>query len=920
MTQTLLRGRSAEVDTTLRVLAETATTGRSTVLVVSGEAGLGKTALVERARAQAQRDGFTACVGKAEELDRISPMATLLLALRGGRTPLLSEGDLAAVGPLLDQQLWLVDRIAAPLEERAQQTPILIAVDDVQWADPLTLFALRLLPPRLSSSPIVWLLTARDTPATSTELSQVIPRDLPVHQITLEPLSPTAMRELATDRLGTEPGPRLARLLQGTAGNPFLVTELLEGVLSEEMVEGGDVTESGPGVPTKLRTALRRRLSGPYKDVWSLLQAGSVLGGTFSIDDAAALRRVPVSDLLPSLHGALAEGMLVDTGLHVTFRHDLIREAAYEDLTPTARRVLHRSAAEHLLATGRTPVDAAHHLMAGASAGDRDAANVLRRAAAEVAPQSPTTAVSLITHAYNLLPRRDRLRLEVGQEVVDIFVRARRVQDAIFTADELLRTSPDAETAARIHSRLARPLWDLGLDERLLDRVTEALELDGISPQVRALLLAQRALALSRSDEPDAAVRAAHVALADADEAGDVDARTTALRALGHAAATDGRYADALDFFQQVRAVHGGPAHAGELRALALLDRYDEARDGLSRSRREAEEHGGTWEVPAFGWLEAAVDLAASRLDEAEAGARTIVRLAEDLQEYGYRLQAYALLTRIAQLRGDLRQAGEYAAEARRWTRSDVRLASAQGTLSHAQWLDASGDAAGATRLLAAAADSPAALTRHTAAGYADLPTVVRIALRGKDTALAQRAALLAQQYADRNPGVATAAGSALHAKALLEDDVDLFGEAVAVLRDSPRLLSRASAAEDHGRALVAHGRRELGVAELDRAWDAYVALGATGEARRVQRRLQSTGARRRRWMATTRRPRTGWDALTDTERRVASLVAEGRTNRDVAQTLSLSPNTVGTHLRSIFGKLGVSSRVQLTREVLSRP
>ncbi|MGW0228141.1 helix-turn-helix transcriptional regulator [Actinopolymorpha singaporensis] len=919
MTQTLLRGRSAEVEKALRVLEETASTGRSTVLVVSGEAGLGKTALLESVRAQAERNGFTACVGKAEELDRISPMAPLLLALRGGHPPLLSEGDRAAVGPLLDQQLWLVDRIAAPLEERSQRTPILIAIDDVQWADPLTLFALRLLPPRLAASPIVWLLTARDTPATSTELSQVIPRDMPVHQITLQPLSPTAMRELAADRLGTEPGPRLTRLLEGTAGNPFLVTELLDGVLSEEMVEGGDVTASGPGVPTKLRTALRRRLSGPHKDVWSLLQAGSVLGGTFSIDDAAALRRVRVSDLLPSLHGALAEGMLVDTGLHVAFRHDLIREAAYEDLTPTARRVLHRAAAEHLLATGRTAVDAAHHLMAGAPAGDREAADVLRRAAAEVAPQSPATAVSLITHAYNLLPRRDPLRLEVGQEVVDIFVRARRVQDAIFTADELLRTSPDAETAARIHSRLARPLWDLGLDDRLLARVTQALELDGISPQVRALLLAQRALAMSRSDDPDAAVNTAHAALADADEVGDRNARTTALRALGHAAATDGRYGDALDCFQQVRAVHGGPPQAAELLALALLDRYDEARDGLTRSRQEAEEHGGTWEVPAFGWWEAAIDLAAGRMEDAEAGARTIVRLAEDLQEYGYRVQAYALLARIALLRGDLRQAEEYMTQATRWTRSEVRLASAQATLAHVLWLDAGGDAEGAARLLGAAADSPAALARHTGAGYADLPEVVRIALRGKDTELARRAALLAQQYADRNPGVATATGGALHARALVDDDVDLLGEAVGVLRASPRLLSRASAAEDHGRALVAHGRRDQGVAELDRAWDAYVALGATGEARRVQRHLQSTGARRRRWMATSRRPSTGWDALTDTERRVASLVAEGRTNRDVAQTLSLSPNTIGTHLRSIFGKLGVNSRVQLTREVLSR-
>lgn len=223
--------------------------------------------------------------------------------------------------------------------------------------------------------------------------------------------------------------------------------------------------------------------------------------------------------------------------------------------------------------------------------------------------------------------------------------------------------------------------------------------------------------------------------------------------------------------------------------------------------------------MPAFGWLEAAIELAAGRLEEAEAGSLTIVRLAEDLQEYGYRVQAYSLLGRIAQLRGDLRQAGEYLNEASRWTRSEVRLASAQGALARAQLLDAEGDSAAGARLLGSAVDSPAALARHTDAGYAELPAVVRIALRGQDTDLAERAARLAQLYADRNPDVATAVGAASHARALLDDDAEVLGEAVAALRTSPRLLSRASAAEDYGRVLVAHQRREEGIAELDRVW-----------------------------------------------------------------------------------------------------
>ncbi|MEQ4206912.1 AAA family ATPase [Actinopolymorpha sp. B9G3] len=918
MIRTLLRGRSAEVGTAHQVLADAAAARQCAVVVVSGEPGMGKTALLESMVAQAERAGYVVGAGKAEELDQISPMAPLLLALRSSRPPLLSADDFAALGPLFDQQLWLVDRLAATLEDRSQDAPLLVAVDDVQWADPLTLFALRLLPRRVATSPIVWLLTVRpDSPGVS-DLAAAVGRDVPVRHIELGPLSREAMLALAEDRLDRHPGPRLTRLLEGAGGNPFLAVELVEGLVNEALVDGEDLAPTGQKVPTRLRHALRGRMHGSRTGAWELLRVGSVLGDTFNVEDAAALLREPTTTLLPKLEDSVRDGLLLDDGHQVAFRHDLIREAAYEDLAPSARRVLHRSAAEHLLATGRSAVEAAHHLMVGATAGDRQAAGVLRHAAADVVPRTPTTAVNLITRAYKLLNPRDPLKLEVGQDVVDVFVHARRVQDAISAADELLRSAPDNETAARIQSQLARPLWDLGVDEELLARVDAALRLDGVSAPVHALLLAQRALALARGDDPEGAREAGSAALMEAEQLGHRDARATALRALGHAATTDGRFAAALDHFQQVRALLGGLPQAGELVALGHLDRYEEARWGLADARRQAEEHGGAWEVPAFGWWQAALDLAAGRLDEAEAGALTIVGLAEDLQEYSYRVQAYSLLARIALLRGDLRQADRHLHEVRRWRRSEVRLGSAQGALAEALYLDASGNPAGAAHLLADAADSPAALTRHTYSGYhAELPIIVRIARNADDPDLARRAARLAELYAERNPGVPTIQGAAAHARGLVADDVELLDRAATLLRDSPRPLSRAMAVEDHGRVLLAHGHRDAAVEQLDLAWDTFVGLGATGEARRVQRRLQTAGVRRRRWLTTASRPRSGWPALTETERRVAQLIAEGRTNRAVAQALFLSPNTVGTHLRSIFGKLRVNSRVQLTRVVL---
>jgi DNA-binding CsgD family transcriptional regulator len=128
-----------------------------------------------------------------------------------------------------------------------------------------------------------------------------------------------------------------------------------------------------------------------------------------------------------------------------------------------------------------------------------------------------------------------------------------------------------------------------------------------------------------------------------------------------------------------------------------------------------------------------------------------------------------------------------------------------------------------------------------------------------------------------------------------------------------------ADAEADYGRALLADGRRDAGVAALDRAWDRFHALGAASDAERVQRALQATGVRRVRWTSRKPKPLTGWDSLTATEQRVARLIFQGHTNRSAANVLALSSHTVATHLRAIFGKLGVNSRVQLMRVLIDR-
>ncbi|MGW0632216.1 response regulator transcription factor [Streptomyces sp. NPDC002758] len=120
--------------------------------------------------------------------------------------------------------------------------------------------------------------------------------------------------------------------------------------------------------------------------------------------------------------------------------------------------------------------------------------------------------------------------------------------------------------------------------------------------------------------------------------------------------------------------------------------------------------------------------------------------------------------------------------------------------------------------------------------------------------------------------------------------------------------------------ALLRAGARDKAVAILRRAGETYQRLGATAGTRRIRTALAGAGVRPVLGSRSTSRPATGWDALTRTERRVALLVAEGHTNRSAAETLTLSPSTVATHLRSIFTKLSLASRMELTRLVRAQP
>jgi DNA-binding CsgD family transcriptional regulator len=222
----------------------------------------------------------------------------------------------------------------------------------------------------------------------------------------------------------------------------------------------------------------------------------------------------------------------------------------------------------------------------------------------------------------------------------------------------------------------------------------------------------------------------------------------------------------------------------------------------------------------------------------------------------------------------------------------------------------AEGDAARAHRWLCALGeDERTSIVPLFPMDVADEARLVHIALAVQDHELGAVAALATQQRSGLNPTIRSIAAAAAHVSGLLHHSRQDLAEAVELYEGGARPLALALALEDLGDA---SGATQEGLDAYGRALELYTRAGAVWDAGRIRGRLRGLGVRRR--LVSAQRPDRGWAAMTDSELAVARLVADGLSNREVAERLFVSHHTVNSHLRHVFGKLDVNSRVELTR------
>ena len=918
-TTTALHGRAPEL-TVLREALSSLRSGTGVVVVIEGSPGIGKSRLLAEAVRLAGRGSARVGLGEADPSEAVVELAPLLRALFDGAAPLLERAALPTARGGPEQRYWLVQDLESLLEGAAAVAPLVVCLDDLQWADSGTLAALRALPARLESVPIAWILAARPIQpgsALADVVEQLVSRG--ARRITLEPLTPAAVAELASEVMAASPDRALLELAADAAGNPFFLVELLRGLREERLVrvEDGVARLLEARLPKRVAAGMRHRLARLSESARQLAASAASLGRGFTVAELASMLGAPAASLLTPVEQLIEAGVFAERADRLGFRHDIIREAVRESTTASARRALDRQAVDVLLAAGAIPIEVAAQLATSAQPGDEVAVGLLKDAADTLGQRDPAAAAELSCRALDLVPAGHHAAGPLVATTTVLLHAAGKADDAqAFARKHLRNVVPVAEEAA-VWLSLAS-MFALSPDVRA-DAGRRALALRDLTDSDRAQHEARLVYNLIQAGRPREAAQQLGQARLTIERAGDQASRSILGLAEGAMRYVDGHFEDALAAHEQ--AMRGGFGPGEETREwvarqwrselLAVLDRFEESIELISTGIAAANRERQAFALDFFETWRGRQLFQTGRLADAAAALEGRFDAAGGMPVIGALYAAGVVaLGRVAIHTGDERQ--------RRLTAALARTMVADGTpanRAHGAWLLALGAMAHGTPAKARAMlEATGGVVQLYPMDVTDDPQLVRIALAAGDGRLAADTVASAEERARRNPGVGSVQAAAAHTRGLLDADAASLAEACLLFDGGPRPMALASALEDLGVAQLRAGAPSAGVDTLGRALVEYTEAGATWDASRVRRRLRANGVRRR--LVTSARPNAGWAALTDSELAVVRLIAAGLTNRETAVRLFVSPHTVNSHLRHAFTKLGINSRLELARMV----
>jgi DNA-binding CsgD family transcriptional regulator len=934
------KGALVERGTEVSALAEAidgAFRGEVCIVLVEGEPGIGKSALLAEGVRRGIAAGLTPLRARSDELERESPFG-LVRQLLEPVVARAEEEDRAAIlsgaarlalpalqaperGPPLDPHAalhglyWLTANLA-------ERTPLLLSLDDLQWADTASLRFLLYVTRRAEGLRLVMIAAARDPDPARDELL----RDLALEPVTVklrpQPLSAAGADVVLTRALGREPDPEfLAACSEATGGNPFLLQELgrylaVDGVAPVASHRGAIAAASPAAVADWTATRLARLTA----DARQLAEAVAVLGRTASLGHARNLSGLEAVDVTAAA-AELASAGIVDDDLPLTFIHSLVRAAVYGSLPAAQRADRHAAAARVLAEAGAPSEQVVGQLMQAPPAGSEwvverlaeaadtaaargapDAAAALLRRALEEPPDAPTRldllrsmgrilvssgdprCVEVFQEAVALAPG-EPLRSEIAGELAPAYMIAGDFSAAVAVLEEALGRLGSA--APELALRLEAEMATIGrLDARTYPRTAERLRRleSRLPPDHRASASLRAPLAVEHMMRGGSASEVASL-VEPVLEAGGIDE------------------VDAwMNFYDAVY-------------VLIMSDRFDSARRALDAAMTRARDLGLVANLTHGHAFRAELNRRIGDLPAAEADGRASLESALAVHLMNLPVSA-AFLCETLLDRGDVASARETLEQPGSLGGSPSALIS---RIPNALMTNILLFARARLRLVEGDPGASLAdlgeLTGRKGRWRIDVPawlpwrsTSARSHLRLGNVDEARRLAAEEVELAEAF-GAPRALGIALRAHGLAlggAEGLERLRRAVEVLGDSGARLEHARALADLGGALRRANQRAEAREPLREAVEAARACGAVALAQSAHEELRATGARPRSLVL------SGVESLTARERQVAELAAEGLSNPEIAQALFVTRRTVETHLGSAYRKLDIGSRQEL--------